>query len=140
MAKDDFTAFLGPGTHFEGQLNFKGVVRIDCQFTGDISSDGKLILAKDANVQGSITVSELVVHGLLNGEVVVTNRTILHKGAQVSGRVTTQSLVMEDGALLQGELVMGKEAMENAKKIEGARNMASHTEASVRLIDGMVKQ
>ncbi|MDL2316408.1 polymer-forming cytoskeletal protein [Desulfovibrio sp. OttesenSCG-928-A18] len=139
MAKDDFTAFLGPGTDFQGQLNFTGIVRVDCRFVGNIKSDGKLILAKDANVEGTVTVGELVVHGALNGEIIVTKRTILHQGARVTGTLTTQTLVMEDGALLQGELHMGKDA-KKGKNAVGAHHLNSQTEHNVPLIDATVKQ
>ena len=111
MAKTgDFSAFLGPGTEFQGQLSFKGTVRIDCRFLGTIISDGKLILGKEANVEGNIAVADLVVHGSFSGEAVISSRAVLHQGAQVSGTLTTRALVMEDGANLQGELYMGNDA------------------------------
>ena len=111
MAKTgDFSAFLGVGTEFQGQLNFKGTVRIDCRFLGTIISDGKLILGKEANVEGNIAVADLVLHGSFEGEAVVAKRTLLHEGAKLSGTLTTRSLIMEDGASLQGELYMGNDA------------------------------
>lgn len=119
MAKDNFSAFLGAGTEFQGRLNFKGTVRIDCRFIGDVVSDGKLILGKDASLEGTISVADLVVHGNFTGAAVVTKRTILHQGANVTGNLTTRSLIMEDGACLQGELYMGKE-IENLKPVNEA--------------------
>ena len=109
MGKEEFTALLGAGTEYQGQLSFKGTIRIDGRFLGTITSEGKLILGKDANIEGSITVSELVVHGKLNGEITVSRRTVLHQTARVSGTLTTALLAMEEGALLQGELYMNKD-------------------------------
>ncbi|MDR3175817.1 MAG: polymer-forming cytoskeletal protein [Desulfovibrio sp.] len=110
MAKDDFTAFLGSGTEYQGRLNFKGTVRIDCRFTGEILSDGKLILGREAIFEGTVAVKELVVHGVLTGEAVVGKRTILHQEARVTGTLNTPALVMEEGAILQGDLHMHKQA------------------------------
>ena len=106
MAKDDITAFLGSGTIYNGQLSFVGSVRIDGQFTGEIKSEGTLILGKDARVDGTIQVSQLVLSGNLNGDVIVTGKTIMHKSANLTGNLVTHSLIMEEGALLQGSINM----------------------------------
>lgn len=139
MAKDDFTAFLGSGTEYQGQLNFKGTVRIDCRFHGTITSDGKLILGKEANLEGDVAVKELVVHGVLKGDAIVTNRTILHQDAKVSGTLTTATLIMEEGALLQGELRMGKDVAKD-KKTADAPRISPQAEHSVTVPDAAVKQ
>ena len=106
MAKDDITAFLGAGTVYNGQLNFIGSVRIDGQFTGEITSDGTLILGKDAKVEGTISVCHLVLSGNLHGDVTVSGKSILHKTANFAGNLTTRTLIVEEGALLQGSLCM----------------------------------
>lgn len=111
MAKDDITAFLGSGTIYNGQLNFVGSVRIDGQFTGEITSEGTLILGKDAKVEGTINVSHLVLSGNLHGDVTVTGKTILHKSANLTGNLATKSLIMEENAQLQGQITMNPEAI-----------------------------
>ena len=112
MSKDGYTALLGASTEYSGRLSFKGTVRIDGRFTGDIVSEGKLVLGKDAIVDGSVQVSELIVHGTLNGEVVVITRTILHQTARVKANLITARLIMEEGAELQGVLQMGASVQE----------------------------
>ncbi len=141
MVKDDLTSFLGAGTEYQGQLSFKGTVRLDCNFLGDITSDGKLILGKEADLKGTVRVKELVVHGTLNGEAIVANRTILHKDAKVAGTLSTTTLVMEEGATLQGELFMGNEVIKNKNaKIDATHQLSSQAEHGVQLLDASVKQ
>ncbi|SBW09675.1 conserved hypothetical protein [uncultured delta proteobacterium] len=106
MAKDDITAFLGAGTIYNGKLSFVGSVRIDGQFTGEIKSEGTLILGKEAKVEGTINVCHLVLSGNLHGDVVVTGKTILHKTANLTGNLITRSLIIEEGAMLQGSICM----------------------------------
>ena len=127
MAKDDgITAFLGAGTVYNGQLTFTGSVHIDGQFTGEIKSEGTLILGKDAKVEGNIQVSQLRLSGNLNGDVVVTEKTILHKTAVLTGNLATKNLTMEEGAMLQGTICMDPASLEMrgdralAKEINGA--------------------
>lgn len=107
MAKDDITAFLGSGTVYNGHLSFVGSVRIDGQFTGEVKSEGTLILGKDAKVDGVIQVNQLVLSGNLQGDVTVASKTIMHKSAVLKGSLVTKSLIMEEGALLQGNISMG---------------------------------
>ena len=115
MAKDDITAFLGAGTVYNGQLSFIGSVRIDGQFTGEIQSDGTLILGKDASVEGTISVCHLVLSGNLRGDVTVSGKSILHRTANFAGNLTTRSLIVEEGALLQGSLCMDPAAISTSK-------------------------
>lgn len=131
MAKDDITAFLGSGTIYNGQLNFVGSVRIDGQFTGEITSEGTLILGKDAKVEGNIHVSQLVLSGNLHGDVIVTGKTILHKSANLTGNLATKSLIMEEGAQLQGQITMNPEAI----RAKPAINKLDVANADVRDVD-----
>ena len=39
-------ALLGKGADFQGKLTFEGTVRIDGRFTGEIFSDGTLIIGE----------------------------------------------------------------------------------------------
>lgn len=117
MAKDDISAFLGSGTIYNGQLSFVGSVRIDGQFTGEIKSEGTLILGQEAKVEGAINVSHLVLSGNLHGDVVVTGKTILHKTANLTGNLITRALIIEEGALLQGTISMDPAMEKNVKAI-----------------------
>lgn len=124
MAKEDISAFLGTATVYKGQLSFSGAVRIDGKFTGEISSEGTLILGKDAKVEGRISVNQLVLSGHVNGDIVVTGRTTLHKSAVLLGSLTTRAIIMEEGAILQGKVIMQPEAIESAADESGYNSAA----------------
>lgn len=119
MAKEDISAFLGTATVYQGQLSFSGAVRIDGKFTGEISSEGTLILGKDAKVQGKINVNQLVLSGYVNGDIIVTGRTTLHKSAVLVGSLTTRAIIMEEGAILQGKVIMQPEDTDNPTARDG---------------------
>ena len=106
MGREEFTALLGTGTEYQGQLNFKGTVRVDGKFIGDITSERKLILGREGVIEGNVTVNELVVHGSITGELRIHKRTILHQSARVVGTLTTPALAMEEGGIFQGQLIM----------------------------------
>lgn len=106
MAKDEINAFLGASTIFDGVLNFTGTVRIDGTFSGEISSDGTLIIGSTANITGTLRISNLILSGAFKGEAVVKERVLLQKTAVYEGAMHTPMLSMEDGAVYEGTLHM----------------------------------
>lgn len=108
--KDMINAFLGAGAVFEGQLHFKGMVRVDCQFTGVIRSEGVLILGEKARVDGEIHVEQLISNGRITGNVTARNRVTLQKNSSLQGNLATPYLDVEEGAILEGQVLMKREA------------------------------
>ncbi len=106
MGKDEINAFLGAGTVYEGKLSFKGSVRIDGTFSGHITSEGSLIVGKDAVITGEVRVGELMLTGKLVGEIFAGRLVTIYKGGNVEGTVHTPSLIMEEGGRIQGQIDM----------------------------------
>ena len=121
MARDEINAFLGAGTTYEGKLSFQGSVRIDGNFDGEIESEGTLVVGKDAKVQGTLRVGQLVVSGHLQGEVRVAVRCIFNKQARFSGSLEAPVLVVEEGAEVRGRINIdeSREDSENAGDEKG---------------------
>ncbi|MBC17834.1 conserved protein of unknown function [Pseudodesulfovibrio profundus] len=107
MARDEINAFLGAGTNYEGRLHFQGAVRIDGNFRGEVESDGTLVVGQEASVEGQVNVGQLVLSGKIQGEVAAKNKVVLHKTANLQGNIRTPVLVVEEGAVLEGQLDMG---------------------------------
>ena len=124
MAKDEINAFLGTGTVYEGKLNFQGSVRIDGIFTGEVHSEGTLIIGKDAKVQGQVWVGQLVLSGNFQGEIQAGKKVVLHKTAHLVGSMDTPVLVIEEGAVIEGQVTMNaakaKEDKKGSKKNSGS--------------------
>ena len=57
--KNEINAFLGNDTEFEGKLSFKGAVRIDGHFTGEVFTEGTLIIGESAVIKSDIHVSNI---------------------------------------------------------------------------------
>jgi cytoskeletal protein CcmA (bactofilin family) len=121
------SAFIDQGSEFEGKLSFKDTVRIDGRFRGEISSDNTLIVGESGEIEAAIRSNSVVVSGSVTGDIHAGQKVVLHKTARVDGDVETQSLVIEEGAVLNGQVKMkGSEARKsggsssgNLKAIEG---------------------
>ncbi|QLA17989.1 polymer-forming cytoskeletal protein [Desulfolutivibrio sulfoxidireducens] len=106
MGKNEINAFLGAGTAYQGRLTFHGIVRIDGTFDGDIVSDGTLMVGKDAHVSGRLSVARLFCGGLVEAEVLAARKVVLHRGGTFRGSIRTPALVVEDGAKVEGRVLM----------------------------------
>jgi len=113
------TAFIDQGSEFEGKLSFKDTVRIDGRFRGEISSENTLIVGESGEIDASIRSQNVVVSGAVVGNVAASAKVVLHKTARINGDVETACLVVEDGAVLNGQVKMGKNGGGSLKAIEG---------------------
>ena len=116
MSKDEINAFLGAGTVYQGRLSFQGAVRIDGNFSGEVFSDGSLIVGKDALIEGTLNVGELLLSGRFTGEVQAKRRVTIHKTGVLQGAVYSPSMIMEEGGLLDGKVVMQDKMPESAEQ------------------------
>ena len=107
------TAFIDQGSSFEGKLKFKDTVRIDGQFAGEITSENTLVVGETGVIEADIHSQTVIVSGTIHGNLWAAKRVVMHKSASVDGDVETPSLVMEEGAVLNGTLNM---AAASAKK------------------------
>lgn len=102
----DVNALLGRGSEFEGKLTFEGTVRIDGKFTGDIVSEGTLIIGEGARVKAEIVVDTVIVQGDVVGNIRAKSTVELHAPGRLRGNIQTASLVVQKGAIFDGNCVM----------------------------------
>ena len=82
---------------FRGELNFDGELR-----EGDIIGEALVVGAK-ARIHGNIQVASLILHGSVTGDVLVKGRCELKGSANLVGGLTTNRLVMDEGATMIGK-------------------------------------
>ena len=120
------TAFIDQGSEFEGKLSFKDTVRIDGCFRGEIASENTLIVGESGEIEACIRSKNVVISGSVDGDVIATQKVVLHKTGRVNGNIQTPSLVMEEGAWVNGQVKMsgGAEVKSaaNLKAIDGGNS------------------
>jgi cytoskeletal protein CcmA (bactofilin family) len=110
MATSELNALLGKGSEFDGKLAFEGTVRIDGNFTGEITTSDTLIVGEGARVQAEVTCGAVVVHGEIIGNVKASQSVELHRPARLKGDVITPSLMIEKGVMFEGRAQMEQAA------------------------------
>ena len=115
------TAFIDQGSQFEGKLSFKDTVRIDGEFSGEISSENTLIVGESGEITATIRSNMVVVSGSVVGNIYAGRQVVLHKTARVEGDLETPSIMIEEGAVFNGSLKMnaGGPAAQKLKSVEG---------------------
>lgn len=101
------SGFVGSGTTVAGDAEFKGMLRIDGRFTGRIRSEkGALIVSAGGLVDADVAVATARINGTVNGDVVAAERIELGRSARVRGNIQTPALVIEEGAVFEGQCRM----------------------------------
>ena len=114
------SAFIDQGSEFEGKLSFRDTVRIDGRFRGEIASENTLIVGESGEIHATIRSNTVVVSGLVEGDIIAARKIVLHKTARVHGNLETPSLVVEEGAAMDGQIKMpGSEGKGSLKAIPG---------------------
>jgi cytoskeletal protein CcmA (bactofilin family) len=114
--RDEINAFLGKDTEFEGKLSFKGAVRIDGHFTGEIFTEGTLIVGELAVIESNIHVSHIIISGEIRGNIIADNRIEIHPPGKVFGNIQAPTVVIEEGVIFEGNCRMrGTEKAEDKK-------------------------
>ncbi len=113
----EINAFFGKDTEFNGKIKFEGAVRIDGSFTGEIDTDGVLILGDTAKVKAEIRTHTAIISGQVDGNIYASDRVEIHPPGKVFGNIQTPVLVIHEDVVFEGN-----SKMLGVKQEEGEQN------------------
>jgi len=89
----------------QGSLVFSDPVnlRINGKFEGSLTTKGKLIIGKSANVAADISGENIVISGIVRGNIKASVLLNLDATAQVHGDIEAAKLSIEEGAVFNGK-------------------------------------
>ena len=102
----DIDTLLGKGSEFEGKLSFKGQVRIDGKYSGQIQTDEVLVIGASAKVNAEISAGTVIISGTVEGVIRASGVVELHKGAKVKGTIEAPNVTMEREVTFDGQMKM----------------------------------
>ena len=103
----ELNGFLDHGSSFKGELEIEDTMRIDGRFNGKILSKNELIVGESAHIDGDIHVGRIAISGTVVGKIVADQRVEIHRNGKVYSDIDTPALIIEEGAVFQGNCVMG---------------------------------
>jgi cytoskeletal protein CcmA (bactofilin family) len=104
----DLGAYLGPGAKINGKLHFDGQATIDGEVEGEIVAQAHVTVGQQAIIKGKLSAASILVQGKVMADVQADKRLEVQPPGSVVGDVTTQSLIIGDGAVLEGHVSMKK--------------------------------
>jgi cytoskeletal protein CcmA (bactofilin family) len=139
MARDikegRLSGFVGHGTVLTGETNFQAMLRVDGILQGTVSSEaGTLIVGSNGQVDANVAVASATVNGVVNGDIVATEKIHLGRTAKVVGNVQTPRIIIEEGAVLEGSCSMlrareAQEKRDNAVRSSPASQYSGYSAA-----------
>ena len=99
-------SLIGSGTVFEGKIVTDGSVRIDGRLVGDITSKANVTVGATGSVEGTIHGANISLAGKVKGTVAASEKLVLEAKSQMRGDVRAQRLVVDEGAMFDGNCAM----------------------------------
>lgn len=103
---DDAFSVIDRNSVFDGVFQTTRNLRVDGEVKGTIDCKGTLFVAEGATVAAKVEADNVTVAGDLNGEVRCRGRLQIMPSGKVHGKVNTQTLVINEGAIYEGQLEM----------------------------------
>lgn len=100
---------ISEGTTLEGTLKTKSDVRVAGTVDGEVNAKGKVIISSTGNIKGNIEAVDADIAGHVDGKIKVTNKLVLRDSAEIEGDIYTETLLVEEGAQINGEFHMTQE-------------------------------
>lgn len=106
-------SLIGRQTEILGDVRFSGGLHVDGRIKGMVSvppgnsHDGTatLSVSESGSIEGDIRVPNVILNGVVVGDVFASEQLVLNARARVTGNVHYKVLQMEPGATINGQLV-----------------------------------
>jgi cytoskeletal protein CcmA (bactofilin family) len=100
---------VGPKTRINGDVEFVGGFHLDGQIMGNVTciepGEDTLSVSEGGCIEGSVAVTNIVLNGVVKGDIVAGNRVELGPKARVLGNVHYLTIESAVGAQIKGKLV-----------------------------------
>jgi cytoskeletal protein CcmA (bactofilin family) len=105
--RSDEATVISRGVKIEGKLSCSGNIRLDGEVQGDISSQGIVIIVENGWVNGQINADSVTIGGKVTGTIRAKDKVVLEAKANLKGDIITKTLLVEAGAIFNGNSKMG---------------------------------
>jgi cytoskeletal protein CcmA (bactofilin family) len=100
---------IGKATRVKGDVNFAGGLHLDGHIGGNVraepSATSTLSVSETGSIEGSVEVSNVMLNGVVKGDIYARERVVLGATARVTGNVYYGIIEMTLGAEIMGKLM-----------------------------------
>jgi cytoskeletal protein CcmA (bactofilin family) len=115
---EDFSinTIVGPLSELRGDLETDGFTRVDGSIRGNLLVRGRVVVGENARLRGNVSGTVVTVGGIVQGNVLASERLTVLSSALVLGDVITRRIQADEGCLIHGRVRVcaGEDAWEAA--------------------------
>lgn len=101
-------SILSAGVKVEGKFYSDGNVRVDGKINGEVIVNGNLTLGNSSAISGNAKAKNITISGVVEGNIDASEKLIFESKAKVKADIKAKVLVIEEGALFDGNCSMTK--------------------------------
>ena len=101
-------SIISAGMRITGDIETNGTIKIDGRIEGSITGARQMMLGRNGAIHGNVHAGEVVVGGLVDGGIIADERLELQGSAVVTGDIETRSIVVLEGARINGSVRMSE--------------------------------
>jgi cytoskeletal protein CcmA (bactofilin family) len=108
------SSMIAQGVVLEGNLETSGNLRIEGAVKGNVRCKSKIALGESSLIEGNLIAQNAEIAGKVIGQIEVSELLVLRSTAVVQGEITATKIIMESGAVFNGNCKMNS----NVTKLE----------------------
>jgi cytoskeletal protein CcmA (bactofilin family) len=104
--KDDYVmnTIIGPDSFVKGDVDSGGFTRVDGFLRGNLHAKGRVVVGEKARQRGSISGTTVTVGGVVDGNILASERLVVLPTALILGDVTTRRIEAGEGCIIHGKV------------------------------------
>lgn len=100
---EKLNTLIGENAVIEGNIKVIGNIKVDGSILGSIGADGDVFIGENARVHGNISGNDVVVAGIVEGNIDASARVTMRYTSKVKGNIRTCGFVVEVGSVFNGK-------------------------------------
>jgi len=118
---------VGPAISIRGRIEGEEDLRVEGRVEGSISLTETLYVEPGGVVLAQIEARDVVISGIVIGDVSAVNSITLNKNAKLVGNISAPRVIIADGASFRGDVVMEGEDLQAARERTRATSTVPRT-------------
>lgn len=99
-------SIIGPDASMRGNYNSKNSVHVDGEIYGNLTCEESVIVGEKGMIRGNLAGRTILVGGKIKGNITASERVELQMTSHVEGDISTPRLLIEEGAVYEGNCQM----------------------------------
>jgi cytoskeletal protein CcmA (bactofilin family) len=125
VASFDTASLVDRHSAFDGNFRSQRDLRVEGELKGTVTCEGTLFVSEGATIAATVDAEHITVAGELNGEIRCRGRLQILPSGKVRATVSTGSLVIQEGAIYEGQLQMAGIELSTLRPIRPRSSIAS---------------